>query len=209
MINQHATAHHSATILIVDDTPGNLALLSDTLSEAGYRVLVATDGLSALEQIGYLQPDIILLDVVMPGIDGFDTCSKLKNDPATRTIPVIFMTGLSELDNLLQGFDEGAVDYLVKPVRPPEVLARVEAQLRQTRNLQRAEHGLCRSAFAALTFDRKGVITWLTANATKLLEDCYPEQTRETDEPCLPKALKHQLSHVSELRSSASTGTAA
>ena len=109
-------------IMIVDDTPDNLALLSDTLSEAGYRVLVATDGMSALEQINYLKPDIILLDVMMPGIDGFETCHRLKSNPTTRSIPILFMTALSELDHLLRGFNEGAVDYLVKPIRPPEVI---------------------------------------------------------------------------------------
>lgn len=81
----------NGTVLIVDDTPGNLALLSDTLSEANYRVLVATDGCSAIEQIQYVKPDIILLDVMMPGIDGFETCSRLKADPTTAPIPVLFM----------------------------------------------------------------------------------------------------------------------
>ena len=80
------------TVLIVDDTPGNLALLSDTLSEADYRVLVATDGITALEQIQYIKPDIILLDVMMPGIDGFETCSRLKASPLTASIPVLFMS---------------------------------------------------------------------------------------------------------------------
>src|SRR5512137_1419106 len=130
-------SHAKGIVMIVDDTPGNLALLSDTLSEAGYRVLVATDGQSALEQIAYLKPDVILLDVLMPGIDGFETCNRLKSDPDTEHIPVLFMTALSELDNLLRGFGEGAVDYLVKPIRPPEVLARVEVQLTQARNLHR------------------------------------------------------------------------
>src|SRR5574343_1184488 len=134
-----SSSAHNGTVLIVDDTPGNLALLSDTLSEADYRVLVATDGHSALEQIQYIKPDIILLDVMMPGIDGFETCRQLKADPATAAIPVLFMTGLSELDHLLRGFGEGALDYIVKPIRPAEVLARIEVHLSQTRNLLRAE----------------------------------------------------------------------
>lgn len=143
----------NGTVLIVDDTPGNLALLSDTLSEANYRVLVATDGVSALEQIQYVKPDIILLDVMMPGIDGFETCARLKADPATAAIPVLFMTGLSELENLLRGFGEGALDYIVKPIRPPEVLARIEVHLTQTRNLLRAEQLLNHGEFAALAVD--------------------------------------------------------
>lgn len=166
---------HNGTILIVDDTPENLAVLSDMLSEADYRVLVATDGLSALEQIEYLKPDIVLLDVLMPGIDGFETCRRLKNNPETAAIPVIFMTGLSELDDLLTGFGEGAVDYIVKPIRPPEVLARVHAQLAQRRNLQRAEDTLRKIALAALAFNRSGAITWLTADTVQLLQDGYPD----------------------------------
>ena len=158
-------------VMIIDDTPGNLALLSDTLSEAGYRVLVATDGQSALEQIAYLKPDIILLDVMMPGIDGFETCNRLKSDPDTAHIPVLFMTALSELDNLLRGFGEGAVDYLVKPIRPPEVLARVEVQLTQARNLQRAEHVLNNSPFSALAIDSTGNITWLSPGGIQWLDE--------------------------------------
>ncbi|MCL7421707.1 MAG: response regulator transcription factor [Methylobacter sp.] len=159
------------TVMIVDDTPANLALLSDTLSEAGYRVLVATDGLSALEQITYLKPDIILLDVMMPGIDGFETCNRLKASPETADIPVLFMTALSELDNLLRGFDEGAVDYIVKPIRPPEVLARVDVQLTQVRNLRRAENALSHSPFSALATDPSGRITWLTPGGSRWLDE--------------------------------------
>jgi len=157
--------------MIVDDTPGNLALLSDTLSEAGYRVLIATDGLSALEQIAYLKPDIILLDIMMPGIDGFETCNRLKSSPETADIPVLFMTALSELDSLLRGFGEGAVDYIVKPIRPPEVLARVDLQLTQARNLRRVENALNNSPFSALAIDSSGIITWLTPGGIRWLDE--------------------------------------
>jgi CheY-like chemotaxis protein/DNA-binding CsgD family transcriptional regulator len=162
---------HSGIAMIVDDTPGNLALLSDTLSEAGYRVLVATDGLSALEQIAYLKPDIILLDIMMPGIDGFETCNRLKSSPETADIPVLFMTALSELDNLLRGFDEGASDYIVKPIRPPEVLARMEVQLTQARNLRRVEEALNHSPFSALAVDSSSIITWLTPGGIRWLDE--------------------------------------
>lgn len=161
----------NGTIMIVDDTPANLALLSDTLSEAGYRVLVATDGLSAIEQIGYLKPDIILMDVVMPGIDGFETCRRLKADPMTTGIPILFMTGLNELDNLLRGFDEGGLDYIVKPIRPPEVLARIEVHLALARDRQRAENALSHSSFCALAVDIDGSITWITPAAGGMLQE--------------------------------------
>jgi DNA-binding NarL/FixJ family response regulator len=167
------------------------------LSEADYHVLVATDGLSALEQIEYLKPDIILLDVIMPGIDGFETCRRLKNNSATSSIPIIFMTGLSELDDLLKGFDEGAVDYIVKPIRPAEVLARVAAQLSQSRQLQRAEDTLNYIAFAVLAFEHSGLMTWLTPTALKVLHECYPEISASgQDIHCrdyLPKPLLNQL----------------
>jgi len=171
-----APTSSKGTVLIVDDTPGNLALLSDTLSEAEYRVLVATDGCSAIEQIQYIKPDIILLDVMMPGIDGFETCNRLKNNPATASIPVIFMTGLSELDDLLRGFGEGALDYIVKPIRPAEVLARIEVHLTQTRNLLRAERLLAHGDFAAVTVDDCGGIVWLTSTAEQWLRDFTVQQ---------------------------------
>ena len=159
----------NSTVMIIDDTPENLALLSDTLSEAGYRVLVATDGYSALEQIAYLKPDIILLDVMMTGIDGYETCNRLKSDAKTANIPVLFMTALSELDDLLRGFGEGAVDYLCKPIRPPEVLARVEAQIAQVKNVQRAVTALNHGPFSALAITSNGRITWLPEAAAQWL----------------------------------------
>ncbi|MBS3963230.1 MAG: response regulator transcription factor [Methylomonas sp.] len=161
----------SGTVLIVDDMPGNLALLSDTLSEANYRVLVATDGQSALEQIQYIKPDIILLDVIMPGIDGFETCRRLKASPDTEAIPVLFMTGLSELDDLLRGFGEGALDYIVKPIRPAEMLARIEVHVSQNRNLRRAERLLAEGQFSALAIDDSGRINWLTPTGAVWLSE--------------------------------------
>lgn len=184
------------TILIVDDIPDNLAVLSDMLSEYGYRVLVATDGLSALEQIQYLQPDIILLDVIMPGIDGFETCQRLKDNRLTENIPVIFMTGLSELDNLLKGFKQGAVDYIVKPIRPAEVLARIDAQLAQQRNAQRIEQSLDHVGFSALAFNKSGMITWLSTAATQILCKSFsivPHKTHIQSGDTLPIAVLEQI----------------
>lgn len=159
----------AGTVMIVDDAPGNLAFLSDALEEAGYRVLVATDGLSALEQLHHVRPDVILLDVVMPGLDGFETCRRLKADPATTLIPVVFMTALSELDDLLRGFEEGAVDYLVKPIRHPEVLARVASHLARSRLIRRSEDALARSGLAALAIDGEAGITWSTPAGSEWL----------------------------------------
>lgn len=174
-MNQALPANNG-TVLIVDDTPANLALLSDTLSEADYRVLVATDGYSAIEQIQFIKPDIILLDVMMPGIDGFETCKRLKADPTSTGIPVLFMTGLSELDDLLRGFSEGALDYIVKPIRPAEVLARIEVHLSQTRNRLRAERLLQHVDFAAISVNAEGRIGWLTPAAEQWLVEFNQQQ---------------------------------
>ncbi len=124
------------TVLIVDDNPTNLSLLYDTLKQANYKPLVAESGTQALRQIAKLMPDIILLDVDMPGPDGFETCRQLKMEPDTADIPVIFLTALGETTDKVRGFDVGGVDYLTKPVDPPEVLARLNTHL-TIRNLRR------------------------------------------------------------------------
>ncbi len=117
-------------ILIVDDVPANLEVLSSTLADAGAEVLVALDGSSALEQAAYAQPDLILLDVMMPGMDGFETCSCLKSDTQLQEIPVIFMTALTDPADKIKGLSLGAVDYITKPFQVGEVIARVSNQLK-------------------------------------------------------------------------------
>ncbi len=130
----------SEFILIVDDNPANLEVLSETLAGAGFQVAVAIDGVSAIEQIQYYQPELILLDIMMPGIDGFETYQRLRAKPSTRDIPVIFTTALSDTENKVKGFSLGAVDYITKPFQQQEVLARVRVHL-QLRNLARTLEG--------------------------------------------------------------------
>jgi PAS domain S-box-containing protein len=125
------------TILIVDDNPATLGILFDYLRKSGYRVLIAEDGESALERVNYIKPDIILLDIMMPNLDGFEVCRRLKEDKKTRDIPVIFTTALSETSNIIKGFELGAVDYITKPVHYHEVLARVNTHL-MVRKLQKS-----------------------------------------------------------------------
>src|SRR3954453_527844 len=108
-------------ILIVDDTPANLSVLVDLLSAHHFAVSVAEDGESALEQVDYIVPDLILLDVLMPNLDGYSTCGQLKASPPTRDIPVIFMTGLTDTGSKVKGFELGAVDYVPKPFQHEEV----------------------------------------------------------------------------------------
>ena len=116
-------------ILIVDDTPTNLEVLQELLDSNGYEVLVAVDGEGAFSQAEYAQPQLILLDVMMPGWDGFETCRRLKDHAAVQNIPVIFMTALSETVDKVRGFQLGAVDYITKPLQHEEVLARVKTHL--------------------------------------------------------------------------------
>jgi two-component system, NtrC family, sensor kinase len=122
--------NRTETILIVDDTVANLQVLSDALADAGFDVAVATSGESALRQVAYAPPALILLDVNMGGINGLETCQRLKSNPLTQDIPVIFMTALSEVADKVQGFESGAVDYITKPFQHAEVLARVRLHLR-------------------------------------------------------------------------------
>ena len=120
---------NQGAILIVDDTPMNLEVLVQELTDQDFEVFVAIDGESAIEQLQYARPDIILLDVMMPGIDGFETCSRLKQNPETQDIPVIFMTALTNTEDKVKGFEAGAVDYVTKPIEPEEVHARVKTHL--------------------------------------------------------------------------------
>ncbi|HEY9726850.1 MAG TPA: hybrid sensor histidine kinase/response regulator [Chroococcales cyanobacterium] len=118
-----------STILLVDDNPTNLSILIDFLSQAGFRLLVAQDGESAIGQIEYILPDLILLDVMMPGMGGFETCRFLKEKERTKDIPVIFMTALTETEDKVKGFSVGAVDYVTKPIQSQEALARINTHL--------------------------------------------------------------------------------
>ena len=126
-------------VLVVDDNPTNLSVLVNLLRDVGLRVLVATDGESAIEQIEYVKPDLILLDVMMPGIDGFETCQRLKANPETVKIPIIFMTALSETVDKVRGLSLGAVDYVTKPFDHEEVLVRIRTHLTIAKQRQTIE----------------------------------------------------------------------
>lgn len=127
-----------SVVLIVDDTPDNLALLSDALDASGYMVLVALDGTSALERMQRRRPDVVLLDAMMPGLDGFETCRRIKAQAELADIPVLFMTALTESEHVVEAFAAGGIDYVTKPLKTDEVLARVAAHLRTARELQAA-----------------------------------------------------------------------
>ncbi|MDD3674650.1 DNA-binding response regulator [Thauera propionica] len=125
-------------ILLIDDAPDTVRMIAEALDEAGYTVLVATDGATALKRLERITPDAVLLDACMPGMDGFETCRRLKQAPGMRTVPVIFMTGLAETERLVEGLSAGGIDYLVKPVVPDELVARLQAHLRVAREMNAA-----------------------------------------------------------------------
>lgn len=158
------------SILIVDDIPENLSLLHESLDQAGYQVLVATNGFSAIEIAHRSQPDMILLDGSMPEIDGFETCLQLKSSPVTAHIPVIFMTGLTETEHILKGFQVGGVDYVTKPLNIDEVQARVKTHLLQARLMHQQKQMLDATGSAILSLNLTGEIIWQTPIVSELLK---------------------------------------
>lgn len=158
-------------VLIVDDVPQNLAMLADALDDAGYTVIVATSGEGALDRLRRVTPDVILLDAVMPGLDGFETCRRIKTEPATSAIPVIFMTGLSETQHVVQGFAAGGTDYVTKPIRIEETLARIAAHVRNARLAHQARAVVDALGFGVVVLDRHGNPSWVTPRAGSWLAE--------------------------------------
>ena len=131
---------NSDLILVVDDTPANLAILSEALNDADFEVAIATDGELAISQAKLSLPSLILLDVMMPGMDGFETCRRLKGSKVTKNIPIIFMTALSDSIDKVKGLSLGAVDYVTKPFQEAELIARVRTQLKLYHLTEHLEH---------------------------------------------------------------------
>ncbi|MFA7061693.1 MAG: response regulator [Pedobacter sp.] len=143
--NTYKSHERKPIILTVDDDPNNLAVVRDCLVEFNYTILVAEDGESAIKRAAYSHPDLILLDIMMPGIDGYETCRRLKSQESTKDIPVIFMTALAETEHKVKGLEVGAVDYITKPFQREELLARIAVHLHireLTKKLQEAKDSL-------------------------------------------------------------------
>ena len=158
-----------AEILIVDDVPENLALVHGALKQGGYSVRVATSGLMALDSARQAPPDLILLDAMMPGLDGFETCRRFKEELATRDIPVIFMTGLACTDDVVQGFRAGGADYVTKPVREAELLARIAAHLRHRRRVAETQLAADAAGAAVIAVAPDRSLRWATPLAQRWL----------------------------------------
>lgn len=185
-----------AVVLVVDDTPTNIDVLRVVLEPAGYEIRAAADGLMALQMAQTLQPQLILLDVMMPGLDGYAVCSRLKESEATRHIPVIFVTGTGDVEAETRGFALGAADYITKPLKAPVVLARVKAHLTlygQRRHLE----GMFRDVMefapdAFILADRQGSIVQINARAEQLFGYRREELNGLPVETLIPQRLRRQ-----------------
>lgn len=160
-----------ATItLIVDDDPGSIHMVSTALEENGMTVLVARDGATAIDLVGRVQPDVILMDAVMPGLDGFETCRRLKAAPIRTPAPIIFMTGLGETEDILRGLQAGGVDYVTKPVNVDELVARMTTHIVTARQVNSARTALDANGRAVASFAPDGGLNWASRNAERMLQ---------------------------------------
>ena len=199
--NPAGTDRHGPVVLIVDDAPDNLSVLHDALDESGHTVLVALSGEAALARARQAQPDVVLLDAVMPGMDGFEVARRLKADPWTASIPIIFMTGLTETEHLVQALAAGGVDYVTKPVKPQEVMARMGAHLRTAQQARRgaveqqqARNALDAFGYATITVrERDGRLMWQTPLARELLKRYCGTEAPETPEVVVQWLRRHVL----------------
>jgi DNA-binding response OmpR family regulator len=184
--------------LVVDDSPETLRLLTDALDGAGMTVMVAMDGAAAMRIVDQITPDIILLDAVMPGMDGFETCQRLKRDAGLSNVPVIFMTGLAETEHIVRGLEAGGVDYVTKPIAIEEMLARIRVHLANARLTQSARAALDVSGRFLLAVNGQGKLMWATPQAQKLLSTVLAADT--DDGLLLPPAMQQWLGQVQKLK---------
>lgn len=184
------------TVLVVDDTPDTLGLLTDTLDNAGFTVLIANDGTSALDLVDQITPDLVLMDAMMPGLDGFETCRRMKRDKQLTHLPVIFMTGLSETEHVVEGLAAGGVDYVTKPIVIDQLLARMRVHLANARTAQSTSAALDATGRFLLATDRMGRLLWCTPKAKQLLARLFPVQNDAS--ASLPPAVVERLLQLRE-----------
>jgi DNA-binding response OmpR family regulator/DNA-binding CsgD family transcriptional regulator len=189
--NMVSEAMRRDTVLVVDDTPETLGFLTDTLDHAGFTVLIATDGDSALDLVDQITPDLVLMDAVMPTMNGFEACRRLKREKLLSHMPVIFMTGLSETEHVVEGLAAGGVDYVTKPIVIDELLARMRVHLANARVAHGTGVALDASGRFLLATDRTGRLLWCTPKAKQLLAELFPAQNE--DGMSLPAAVIGQL----------------
>jgi len=171
------TPGHSDTVLVIDDEASTLSLIIDALESADISVLVTTSGLAAIELLDRILPDLIIVDAVMPGIDGFETTIRIKRNPRLANIPIIFMTGLSESEHVVEAFEVGGVDYVRKPVNINELLARVRVHMSQGRAVHASAASLDATGRLMLATDAKGSLLWCTPRAEAAIARAVPGWT--------------------------------
>jgi DNA-binding NarL/FixJ family response regulator len=182
-------------VLLVDDMPEAMGALASDLEANGYITLMAHSGATALQRLDLVTPDAILLDAMMPHMTGFETCRQIKAQAAWQHIPVIFMTGLSDTEHIVQGFEVGGVDYVVKPVRTEEILARLTAHVRNARVARMAREALDIGGNGVLVVDAQQRIAWQSPQARKWIDAFF--------EPPSAATCEHWLTSISQ-RSSGS-----
>jgi DNA-binding NarL/FixJ family response regulator len=157
-------------VLVVDDSPETLGFLTQALEQAGVTVLVATSGTAALNVAERVTPDMILMDAVMPGMSGFETCREIKEKPHLNHVPVIFMTGLSETEDIVRALESGGVDFLTKPINIDELQARIRVHLANARSVQNARVALDAAGRHLVAVSRQGALQWSTPQIHQLIE---------------------------------------
>lgn len=182
MIHETRTSY---VVLVVDDSPDSLRFLTDALDSVGMTVLVATDGEEALVRVQEIRPDVILLDALMPGLDGFETCRRIKADPRFQDLPVIFMTALSETEHVVQGLAAGGVDYVTKPIITEELIARIHVHGKNAKLARSTSLALDAAGRALLAVNADGAVLWATPRASALLQASFPSPDGE-DPKVLP-----------------------
>jgi len=156
-------------ILVVDDSPETVGLLNEALEQAGMTSLVALEGSQAINIASRMMPDLILLDAVMPNMDGFEVCEKLKSDPELKNTPVIFMTGLKDTEHVVKGFEAGGVDYITKPINTQELIARMRVHLANARITMSAQAALDTAGQYVFAVNKVARILWSTPQVNQLL----------------------------------------
>ncbi|WP_265517365.1 DNA-binding response regulator [Nitratireductor luteus] len=181
-------------VLVVDDSPETLGFLTTAMEQAGVTVLVATSGEAALNIVDKISPDVILMDAVMPGLDGFETCRRLKGHTTAAHIPVIFMTGLTQTEHVVHALDSGGVDYLTKPINLEELRARMRVHLVNARRAQSTRLALDAAGRHLLALSAAGNILWSTPQTSRLLE--APEAGPDAPEAIVQAAAQWMAAHA-------------
>jgi DNA-binding response OmpR family regulator len=163
----------AGAVLVVDDALDSLSMLCDALAAERYAVLVARDSSEALQRLEMTLPDAVLLDALMPGKNGFELCRQIKSEPAWSHVPVIFMTGLSETEQIVHAFSCGGVDYVIKPLKIPEVLARLSAHIRSANAARLAREAVDIAGMGIVLLDRHGRVSWRSPQAIRFLEEAF------------------------------------